>query len=236
MPQVIDVADLHNYLTCDFSTGRMFWKIRPAEMFEQEFVAKRWNDRYAGKEAFTSNDNGYRVGNINRVRYQAHRVVFALGHGRWPSALIDHIDLDRSNNRLDNLREATRQQNTWNKGLTVQNASGFKGVSLDRGTGRWISQVQHMGKVHFIGRFDSPEDAAFAYDAKAIELHGEFAHLNFPRCPIVPVAAFAVEQNNRRYKRMDPNMPRRVTVMQPTGRVTCPATHPVYVAGKGCRK
>lgn len=230
MSEVINAADLHTYLECDFGTGKLFWKVRPLEMFEQEFVGKQWNDRYAGKEAFTSSDgHGYLVGNIKRTRYQAHRVVFAIANGRWPSGLIDHIDLDKKNNRPENLREATRQQNAWNKGLTKQNTSGFKGVSFHAGTGRWISQVWCEGKNNFLGRYDTPEAAALAYDAKAIELHGEYAKLNFPKCPVLSVSAFALADNNRRYKR-------RVTVEQPTGRVTCPATHPVYVEGKGCRK
>lgn len=203
MPEVINAADLHTYLECDFNTWKLFWKARPADMFGSAGLAKRWNERYAGKEAFTAPcGHGYRVGKIKRTRHQAHRVVFALFHGRWPSALIDHIDLDKMNNRPENLREATRLQNAWNKGLTKQNTSGFKGVSFHAGTGRWISQVWCEGKSNFLGRYDTPEAAALAYDAKAIELHGEYAQLNFPKCPVLSVSAFALADNNRRYKRV----------------------------------
>lgn len=204
MPEVIPASELHRYLVCDFETGKLFWKERSMDMFDQDFVGKRWNDRYAGKEAFTSSHNGYFLGRIHKRGYQAHRVVFAMFHGRWPGELLDHIDLDKTNNRPENLREATRLQNAWNKSLTAQNSSGFKGVSYDRATGRWCAQIWQNGKHHFLGRFDTPESAAFAYDAKARKLHGEFAKLNFPECPILDVAAYAITDNNRRYKRTGP--------------------------------
>ena len=93
-------------------------------------------------------------------------------HGKFPSDQIDHINLDKLDNRIVNLREATAAQNFANREAYTNNTSGFKGV---RKKGRkWEARIGFNGKVLTIGSSDSPEQAHAAYVAKAKELFGEF--------------------------------------------------------------
>lgn len=93
---------------------------------------------------------------------------------------VDHIDGDRLNNQRSNLRIITQQQNLLGKKIYKNNTSGFKGVYLVPSTGRWQAKVGFGGKMINCGCFNTPEEAAKAYDEKAKQLHGEFAKLNFP--------------------------------------------------------
>lgn len=110
-------------------------------------------------------------------RYLAHHLIWLLVYGRLPEADVDHRDLCRSNNRLENLRDATRTQNNGNLRKRASNTSGFKGVTAH---GRkWVARIGRDWKHHYIGIFSTPEEAAIAYDAKAVELFGDFARTNF---------------------------------------------------------
>jgi hypothetical protein len=96
-----------------------------------------------------------------------------------PGEIIDHADRDTLNCRRSNLRRATRQQNVWNRGPTRrQTTSKYKGVFFCRATGRFRARIVLNYKAIYLGYFDSEEDAARAYNAKAMELFGEFAYLN----------------------------------------------------------
>jgi HNH endonuclease/AP2 domain len=88
---------------------------------------------------------------------------------------VDHRDLDKSNNAIDNLRPATQGQNMFNLGLSDRNTSGFKGVSWDKRRKLWYAQMKHLGKHLFMGYHATAEAAHAAYAAKALELRGEFA-------------------------------------------------------------
>lgn len=89
---------------------------------------------------------------------------------------IDHKNRDRSDNRLANLREASRSQNAWNRGLDRRNTSGHKGVTFVRATGKWRAIIGFKGKFIFLGGYKTKEAAAKAYADAATRLHGEFAH------------------------------------------------------------
>lgn len=91
---------------------------------------------------------------------------------------IDHINENGADNRRGNLRPATRSQNAANRGKPCNNTSGYKGVVRDKR--RWRAEVHTMGKIHHVGCFDTPEEAAIAYDIKAKELFGEYARPNLP--------------------------------------------------------
>lgn len=93
----------------------------------------------------------------------------------------DHINGDRLDNRRKNLRICTRAQNIQNRGATIKNACGYKGVCFDKSRNKWSAEINTNKKRIHLGRFDTPEDAARAYDAAARRLHGEFARLNFPK-------------------------------------------------------
>lgn len=96
-----------------------------------------------------------------------------------PSAIeIDHKDGNGLNAQKYNLRIATRSQQTANQKLSCRNTSGFKGVVKYGGGPKWLAKIKKDGQWWNLGTFENPRDAASAYDAKAIELYGEFAKTN----------------------------------------------------------
>jgi len=97
----------------------------------------------------------------------------------WP--YVDHRNGNGLDNRRQNLRQATHAQNLANQKLSSRNVSGYKGVSRNRNLDRWTATISPAGRSVYLGSFDTPQDAARAYDAAAVEHYAEFARLNFPR-------------------------------------------------------
>jgi hypothetical protein len=98
--------------------------------------------------------------------------------------IIDHIDGDGLNNTRANLRQATASQNRQNRGKQGNNTSGFKGVSWDNSRNKWQVHISVKGKSTYIGRYETKEMAAIAYDEAARKYHNEFAKTNFePSAP-----------------------------------------------------
>ena len=160
-------------------TGKLFWRARPREMFDNDRLMKRWNTRYANKEAFTCILNGYYVGAVLAIPCKAHRVIWAMETGVWPENDIDHINRNRSDNRFSNLRSATRSENSKNVCSLPGSTSAYIGVSWHRASKRWIAQVSVNGKSVHLGCFNCEIEAAKAYDAAARFHYGEFANPNF---------------------------------------------------------
>lgn len=148
----------------DCITGQFYWRIR------RQWVAP-------GTRAGTL-QNSYWMIHIHGVDYPAHRLAWLYVHGRWPIGEIDHINLDKLDNRLSNLREASRSQNGANVGIPAHNTSGFKGVSFNSKSGRWTAQISARGKRYYLGSHSTAEAAARAYDHAAEHLFGEFARTN----------------------------------------------------------
>lgn len=128
-----------------------------------------------GAKAGTLDKDGYIVIMIDGINYYAHRLAWFYEKGVWPSADIDHDNTLRSDNRMDNLREATRTLNNINSVIRVDNTSGFKGVSLHKASGKWRAYIKFKGKQISLGYFYSQEEADKAYKEKARELYGDFA-------------------------------------------------------------
>lgn len=118
--------------------------------------------------------NGYNRIEIDQKQYSAHRLVWLYVYGRWPAKQIDHINGIRNDNRMVNLREASKSQNTQNQKLRLDNKSGLKGVSF-HSNGAWTSRITFNGKRVNIGYFDTKEQAHEAYIAAAKKHFGEFA-------------------------------------------------------------
>jgi hypothetical protein len=130
-----------------------------------------------GSIARARDSNGYRIIKLKGKRYYQHRLAWLYVYGEWPSALIDHIDCDPSNNRISNLRLATYGQNVSNSKKVIS-ASGYRGVYLMKSTGRWLACVTSNGKRTNLGYHATKEEAFEAYKVAAIKLHGEFARLS----------------------------------------------------------
>lgn len=92
---------------------------------------------------------------------------------------VDHINHDTLDNRKSNLRVITRRDNVRYSRPRL-GTSKYKGVSLKIHLKKWVSQIQHEGKLYYMGVYATEEEAGMAYDKKALELFGEFAYLNFP--------------------------------------------------------
>ena len=100
--------------------------------------------------------------------------------GEWPKDEIDHKDINSLNNKWNNLRAGTRQQNSFNMGLNSNNTTGFKGVSWKKKAKKFVAYIQLDYKKIHLGYFLNKIIAARAYDRAAIKYFGEFARLNFP--------------------------------------------------------
>ena len=156
----LTIEDLRRHLTYDEWSG-------------QFTRALSLNRHKKGEVAGKKDTNGHIQIFVNGRYYLAHRCAWLWSYGVWPDHDIDHINGDRSDNRLANLRKATRSQNCSNSKLRADNNIGLKGVSIQKG--RYRAQIQVKGKKQFLGMFSTPEEAHEAYCKAAQSLHGEFA-------------------------------------------------------------
>jgi hypothetical protein len=125
------------------------------------------------------NRNGYYIIDLHkngkRKTFKVHRLValtFIPNPENKPS--IDHINNDRTNNNVNNLRWCTNSENSYNTGLSKTNTSGIKGVCFHKQHKKWQVQITHTGKNYHLGYFENLEDAKRARQEKAKELFGEF--------------------------------------------------------------
>lgn len=118
---------------------------------------------------------GYTLIMVDGEKFRASRLAWLYMTGQWPDEDVDHINQCRADDRWSNLRLATRGQNMANGSMRQDNSSGYRGVYWDKDHQKWRAQIGHNKKVHYCGLYDTPEEAARARDAKAVQLHGEFA-------------------------------------------------------------
>jgi hypothetical protein len=129
------------------------------------------NITWYGKDGKWDN---YARGMKNGKEVKMHRLIMGISD---PNIQVDHINGNTLDNRKINLRESNNATNHMNQSVRSDNKSGFKGVSKRKN--KWMARIGKNGKIN-LGTFNTPEEAAKAYDAKAKELFGEYAKLNFP--------------------------------------------------------
>lgn len=119
--------------------------------------------------------DGYLTIGIDGKNLKSHRLAFLYMNGRMPDGEVDHVNLKKSDNRFENLRDASRGQNMTNTKTYSNNASGAKGVHWHKKTMKWQASIMSNGKCFYLGLHEDIESAAAAVRAKRIELHGDFA-------------------------------------------------------------
>lgn len=149
----------------DAATGDLKWTIRKSGKIPADLTAG-----YLDEE-------GYRVVRVDGVNYRAHRVIWLIVFGKWPKAMLDHKNGDRSDNRLKNLREASNSQNQMNKVPKRGSQSGFKGVVVIRKPYglRYRPQIYESGKLRTFGLYRSAEEAHAVYQREAAARFRDFA-------------------------------------------------------------
>lgn len=135
-------------------------------------ISKR--KRSVGKPCGARESHGYLQIKFHGRLLMAHQIAWAIFYGYWPEFEIDHENLIKSDNRITNLRPATRRQNIANAPVRKDNALGIKGVSRMK-NGRYRSRITESGKPVFLGLFDTAEEASNAYQRRHAELHGAYS-------------------------------------------------------------
>lgn len=153
---------LTRLLDYDPATGIFRWKITTSNRMKVGDVAGQ-------------NSKGHLIIQVNSLRYMAHRLAWFYVYKVWPEDEIDHKNLVRNDNRIDNLREATHQQNVRNVARKKHNKTGFKGVIRhNQSPHKFAAQITINGKCTYLGIFDTPEDAHAAYVLASQLHHGEY--------------------------------------------------------------
>jgi len=165
-------------LEYDYHTGIIYWKARPVDHFGRIRDQRTWNARFAGKPAGRPmNERGYIQIRINGVSYLAHRIAWLMTGGVDPGDLfVDHVDRNTRNNRPENIRLATREDNVRNSPSRSTSRLGVKCVSPSANGERFMAQTSIKGVgTKYLGTFDTIEEASEAYFRYAKEVYGEFA-------------------------------------------------------------
>jgi len=171
-----DKSYLDKILKYDSETGKLYWKARDITMFKDRRAYSVFKSNHEGKEAGHKASSGYVDIRVGKSLIKSHRIVWKMSYGEDPLVSVDHVNGDRSDNRLDNLRLATSQENSRNS--HSHSKTGYKGVTERQGN--FIVQWCVRDTNHFQRGFKDKVTAAKYYDKVVYELYGEFAKLNFP--------------------------------------------------------
>lgn len=146
----------------DPEQGKLFWKI------------KRSNNTDVGDEAGWVSSDGYRKVRFESKEVRAHKIIFFIEHGFTPD-IIDHINGNKLDNRISNLRACSKSQNGMNRGKQKNNSSGVSGVCWNKSANKWQSYIKVDGKQIYLGVFADKLAAAEAVSKARTELHQDFA-------------------------------------------------------------
>lgn len=137
----------------DYKDGNLIWKVAKAKNIKP------------GKIAGTLHPTGYINIIIDGKLYKAHRLIWLYHHGKWPSKLIDHINRNKSDNRIENLREVSNQENQRHTKISSRNTSGICGVICHKASHKWQARITFNKKQIHLGSFHNQEDAIKARKA-----------------------------------------------------------------------
>jgi hypothetical protein len=157
-----DMDILKDILDYDSATGVFRWK-------------KTLSRRNVAGNVAGALSHGYVAIQFDGIRYMAHRLAWLYENGEWPENDIDHVNSVRNDNRISNLRLATRGENLRNLSTPSHNTSGVKGVSWHKARNSWRATIKLNKRSMHLGNFETKEDAAKAYASAAVFLFGEFA-------------------------------------------------------------
>ena len=159
-----ELLTLFNY---DKETGELFWKISPNRRIK------------IGAQAGSNHNAGYRSVKIDKKNYLVHRIVYTLYHGSCPP-FIDHINRDRSDNRIKNLRASTPMENQWNRTPNMSNktSSKYVGVSYHKKSGKWRARIRAKNREISLGYFETEQAASEAYVKGSMRHHGGLRYVD----------------------------------------------------------
>lgn len=143
-------------------TGNFYWKSRSMSDFSCERIGKGFNTRFSGKMAGSMCGNGYIHIEIDGEKWKAHRLAWLYTNGSLPFGEVDHINGDRLDNRISNLRVVDDAGNARNRGMDSRNTSGRIGVYWHKSQKRWWAMITVSRRRKSLGYFDTIEDAAKA--------------------------------------------------------------------------
>lgn len=156
--KVVTYEELSSIFTYNNKTGNLIW------------VNSRGPQARKGTAAGTVDVAGYLSIQLFNKGYKAHRLVWMINYGEFPDGIVDHIDGNRLNNKIENLRIVTASENSKNTRVSRANTSGVKGVNLNKRSGGWVAQIGKEGKHMHLGTFSTKEKATEAYENACREL------------------------------------------------------------------
>jgi hypothetical protein len=145
----------------EYCDGEMYWKNHKYKKLNGKKVGCLYNTNYIYVK-------------IKNKHYSLHRLIFLYHYGFLPKN-VDHIDCNKSNNKIENLREATRSQNQFNRQLQKNNTSGIKNVSWCKNSNKWKVQLRINNKKKSIGCYHDIKLAELVAIEARNKYHGEFA-------------------------------------------------------------
>lgn len=150
---MITQSELKDILNYNQDTGIFVWKTHLKQ-----------SNKYEGDIAGCLHGGGYIAIQIKGVRHYAHRLAWLYVYGKFPDKELDHINRDKADNRISNLREVTRSENMQNVGLRKDNTSGESNISYRKDRNKYRAFVTNNNKYKSLGHFETIEEAKIALD------------------------------------------------------------------------
>ena len=165
----------------DYETGELRWKISLT------------NRVRVGDKAGSKAVGGYLNVQIEGLMYRVHRIIFSMANDRWPWDQVDHKNGITPDNRPDNLRDATHEQNVRNGAKRKNNTSDVSGVTWYTHSQKWVARIGTDKHRKYLGCFTDRDEAKLAVDLARLQHHGIFARLNDPNGPYMAMFEYAAD-------------------------------------------